>query len=95
MVIRRVGPLSAAKIAGMLYALIGLVIGAFISLIGIAGSLGSNELEGAALGAVFGAGAIVIAPILYGCLGFVTTLIMAALYNLLAGAVGGIEIDVQ
>jgi hypothetical protein len=32
---------------------------------------------------------------MYGCLGFVTTLIMAWLYNVLAGIMGGVEIDVQ
>ena len=33
------------------------------------------------------------ADVLYGGLGFVFTLISAALYNLLAGVVGGVEID--
>jgi hypothetical protein len=87
--------LSCAKIAGLLYALIGLVVGAVVSLIGIVGGLASNDIAGAAFPAIFGAGAIIILPIFYGCLGFVGTLIMAALYNLLAGAVGGIEVDVQ
>jgi hypothetical protein len=28
-------------------------------------------------------------------MGFITTRVMAALYNLMAGAVGGVEIDVE
>jgi hypothetical protein len=34
-------------------------------------------------------------PILYGGMGFVMTLIGAWLYNILAGFVGGIEMDLQ
>ena len=42
-----------------------------------------------------GVGAIVFFPILYGCMGFVATLIGAWLYNVVAGLVGGIEMDLQ
>jgi hypothetical protein len=95
MVIRRVSPLSVAKIAGTLYAIIGLLMGAMFSLIAMAGGMASDSGGGAAFGAVFGIGAIVFFPILYGGLGFAMTLIMAALYNFLAGMVGGVEIEVQ
>ncbi|MEK6374241.1 MAG: hypothetical protein AABO58_16260 [Acidobacteriota bacterium] len=44
---------------------------------------------------LFGAAAVVALPIFYGILGFIMTLIMAALYNLVAGWVGGVELDVQ
>ena len=40
-----------------------------------------------------GAGAIVILPIFYGVFGFIGTLIMAALFNLVVGITGGIEVD--
>jgi len=40
-----------------------------------------------------GAGAIVIMPIFYGVLGFIGTLIMASLFNLVVGITGGIEVD--
>ena len=46
-------------------------------------------------GAIFGVGAIVILPIFYACIGFVITLIMAVIYNALASAVGGIEVDIS
>jgi hypothetical protein len=42
-----------------------------------------------------GVGAIIVLPIFYGGLGFVGTLIAAWLYNVIAGVVGGIELDVQ
>src|SRR5262245_54779044 len=97
MVIRRVGPLSCAKIAGLLYAIIGFILGALISLFstvgGLLGGMAANESGGAAFGALFGIGAIVMLPIIYGCMGFVMTLVAAWIYNLLAGAVGGIQIE--
>jgi len=97
MVINRVGPLSVAKLAGMLYAILGLIFGAIISLIALAGGMAANPDEpgAATVGAIFGAGAVIVLPILYGCLGFVMTLLMAALYNMIARIVGGVQIDVS
>ena len=97
MVINRVGPLSVAKLAGMLYAILGLIFGAIISLIALAGGMAANSDEpGAAIGgAIFGAGAVIVLPILYGGLGFVMTLLMAGLYNVTARIVGGVRIDVS
>jgi hypothetical protein len=40
-------------------------------------------------------GAIILAPIFYGCIGFVMTLIMAALFNVAAGIVGGVEVEAR
>jgi hypothetical protein len=95
MVIRRVGPLSCAKIMGTLNAVIGLIFGAIISLIAIAGGFAANQDGAGMIGAMIGTGSIIILPIVYGCMGFITTLIAAALYNVLAGAVGGVEVDLQ
>ena len=94
MVIKRVEPLSCAKIAGILYAALGAIIGVLVALFSLSGALASDSF-GAGLGAVVGVGAIVIAPLFYGCLGFVFALIAAALYNVAAGFVGGVELDVQ
>jgi hypothetical protein len=98
MVITRVGPLSVAKIAGILYAILGLLVGALFSLIGlagVAGGLASDERDTALFGALFGVGAIIALPIFYGVLGFVMTLLMAALFNVAARLAGGLEVDVQ
>jgi hypothetical protein len=96
MIINRVGPLSVAKIAGTLYAILGLIFGAIISLLAMAGALAVNSEEAgaAAFGAIFGVGAVVLLPILYGGFGFVMTLLMAALFNMTARLVGGVQIDV-
>lgn len=95
MVIKRVGPLSFAKISGTLYAIIGLIIGACVSLVAMLGGFAGQTTESGMFGAVMGVAAIIVAPIFYGLLGFFTSLIGAALYNVIAGMVGGVEIDVQ
>ena len=97
MIIRRVSPMSVAKIAGLLYAIVGLAIGGIFSLIAMA-------WRGAALGdaggsslfpALFGIGSVILFPLFYGCIGFVMTAISAWLYNFVAGIVGGVQLDVQ
>lgn len=93
MVIRRIGPLSAGKVAGVLYAGFGLIVGAIVSLVAMAGGFASEETGGAAFGAVFGVGAIILLPILYGCMGFLAALLGAWLYNLAASLAGGVEIE--
>ena len=95
MVITRVAPLSLAKIAAVLYGLMGFVFGAVVSLAGLAGAFAASDQSGAFLGALFGVGAIIILPIFYGCLGFVMSLVTAWLYNIVSGMVGGVEIDVK
>jgi hypothetical protein len=94
MIVRRVGPLSFAKLCGVLYAIMGLIFGAFISLFSLMGSAFAPK-ESGGIGMLFGVAAIVALPIFYGALGFITSLIGAALYNLVASWVGGVEIDVQ
>ncbi len=99
--IKRIGPGSAFKVGLVTYAILGLVIGAcfaFISM--IAGSLGglagSEASAGAkALGMGFGLGAIIIMPIMYGILGGIGAAIGAFVYNLAAGWIGGLEIDIS
>ena len=97
MVIRRVDPLSAGKIAGLLYAMIGLLFGAVFSVIGMAGATFASEAGDGApfLGALFGVGAIIVLPIFYGVLGFIAGVIGAALYNLFAAMVGGVVIQTE
>ena len=94
MVIKRVVPLSAAKITATLYAIIGLVIGACFSLVSVVTTV-ANPTGNSMPSAIFGVASIVIFPILYGVLGFLGTLLSAWLYNVLAGALGGVEIEVQ
>jgi hypothetical protein len=95
MIIKRIGPVSCAKISATLYAVIGLFIGAGISLIALAGGFATQTSQAAGIGALMGVAAIVVCPIVYGTLGFLGALVMAALYNVLAGIMGGVVLDVQ
>ena len=95
MIIRRIGPLSFARLSGMLYAIVGLVLGGIFSLVALAGGFASDTAGAAGVGAIIGVAAVVVFPILYGLLGFVMTLIAAWLYNVAAGVVGGVEVDIQ
>lgn len=93
--ITRIQPVSIAKVAATLYAMLGLLIGGVVSMIALAAG-GASGIEGVPmLGAAMGVAAIIVFPVLYGALGFLVMLLVAALYNLAAGLVGGIEIDVQ
>lgn len=106
MVIRRVNALSCAKVGAALYAGLGLLIGACFSLFflvlggmfgmpdGVAAT-GAGGVGASSFSMLFGAGAIVMLPIFYGVIGAIGGLVTALLYNLVAGVVGGIEIDVE
>jgi hypothetical protein len=100
MTITRVGVLSCAKIGGILYVVIGLVFGAVFSLMAMAGGFAAAAASDSGVGAggfaaLFGVGAIILFPIFYGVCGFIGTMIMAGLFNLAAGMVGGIEVDAR
>lgn len=95
--LRRIAPLPIAKIFGILYALVGLIFVPFFAIAGIAGLFaGTGDGNAGAAGVVIGMIAMaVIFPIMYGVMGFFGGIIVAALYNLIARWVGGIEFDVE
>jgi hypothetical protein len=95
MVIKRIAPLSCGKVAGVLYGVMGLFVGVLVSVATTIGGLVGNDAFGAMAGGLVGIGAIVLLPIFYGGLGFLVAVIASWLYNLAAGLIGGIEIDVQ
>ena len=99
MIIRKVGILSLAKLLGGLYAALGLIFGAIFSLLALAGaaigSVNEGEPGAAVIGALMGAGAVIVLPIFYGLMGFVGGLIVAFIYNLLASILGGIELEID
>ena len=94
--VKRVGVLSFGKILGISYAVMGLFIGGIFALLSLVGAgmtaAGTGEAD-AMWGAMFGVGAVIFLPLFYGVLGFIFGLLGALLYNLLAGLVGGIEVE--
>lgn len=90
----RVGVLSLGKIFGATYAIMGLIFGAIMTLISLLmGSMAGKE--GAFAGMALGVGAVIIFPIFYGIIGLVGGIITALIYNVVAGFIGGLEIEVE
>lgn len=82
--------MSCAKVGGTLYALLGLVMGVGFTLISMVG-FGAMGDAASMFGPIFGIGAIILLPIVYGIMGFIFMGIAAALYNVAAKFAGGIE----
>ena len=107
--VRRVGPGSAFKIGLVLYGILGLLLGivmACVSMVaGSLGSLGHPTVPGSgetgvswdarSFGLGMGFGAILFFPLVYGLFGGVFAAVGAAIYNLVAGWVGGLEVDIS
>ncbi len=100
--IRRLGVLSVAKIYATVLLVVSLLISIPYGLIIIIYSLVGGSAVGGNAGFAVGGGGIVIGllimiglPVMYSILGFVGGAIGALLYNLFAGIVGGIEIEVE
>lgn len=101
MTIKRVDPISCARIVGALYAVLGLLLGAMLSVFAIVvavlpdtqGALSANPMA-ALVGPVMAAAAIVVCPIVYGAMGCVFSLIAAWSYNFAASKIGGVRIEV-
>ncbi|ODS52887.1 MAG: hypothetical protein ABS36_15625 [Acidobacteria bacterium SCN 69-37] len=95
MVIKRIGPMSAAKIAGVIYAVFGLLFGALVSLFAVGGAMFMPEAQRGPFGVLFGIAAIVLLPLCYGVLGFVSAFVATLIFNAAANAVGGVELEVE
>ena len=95
--IRRIDVLSSAKVYSALMTVVGLIAGAFVSLFAILGAsmaAGMGDEPGAGLlGVIFGIGAIIVLPIVYGVMGFIVGAIQAFVYNVVASRIGGIQIE--
>jgi hypothetical protein len=100
--IKKLGILSVAKIQSAIMLVVSLLISIPYGLIVILYALAGGSALGGNAGLAVGGGGVVIGllimiglPIMYGVLGFVGGCIAALLYNLFAGWVGGIEIEVE
>lgn len=101
--VKRVGVLSFAKMLGVVWACLGLIIGIIYGLIfmvfGAAIMASGGGGDGAAVGGVstvvVGLLFIVGLPIFYGVFGFIGGAISAVVYNVAAGFVGGVELELE
>ena len=97
--LKRIAPLQLGIVAGVFYALFSLILVPIFLLMAIASALaphteGSTATQsgiGVGLGLVFA----VLAPILYGVMGFIFGALAGLVYNLVAKWTGGIEFEVE
>ncbi len=84
--IRRFGVGQTAKVFGILYAIMGLIFVPIFAL--VAAFAPQKEAVG------FGFGFAIALPVMYGVMGFISAAIGCAIYNAVAGWVGGIEVEI-
>jgi hypothetical protein len=92
--LKRIGPGSAFKLGAIIYAILGFIIGIPFAFIGmLAGSFLATRapIPGVGLGFF----SIILFPICYGIIGGVFGALTAVIYNLAAGWIGGLEVDVS
>jgi hypothetical protein len=98
MVIRQIGVGSLARILAALYAFWGFIFGAILALAAMVGSgigAGTDSAMPVWFGGIFGVGAIIILPILYGIFGALGGALTAVMYNVVAGMVGGLVVETE
>lgn len=99
--VKRVGVFSCAKMYSITLAAVGLLIGIIYGLIfmvlGGAMLAGGGRDSGMAGGSSFVIGLVMMIaiPIFYGVLGFIGGLIGGLVYNIAAGVVGGLELELE
>jgi hypothetical protein len=94
-VVKRISPGSAFKVGLVAYGLLGLVAGVFFSLFALLG-MAVPGAGGARLGGmIFGVFAVIFFPLVYGLFGAVLAALGAVVYNLAAGWVGGLSIELN
>ena len=92
--LRRVGVLKAAIMGGLGYAILSLVFVPFFLFFAMLGPAvgGMGPMEGEwMLGPAFA----LLLPLIYGFFGFIGTALAAAVYNLIAMMVGGLDIELE
>ncbi len=93
--VKRIAPGSAFKVGAVSYAIMGLLFGIIFALVSMVGGALVPASEAGVFRMFFGVGAIVFLPICYGVIGGIFAAIGAVIYNLVAGWVGGLEVDIS
>lgn len=96
--LKKIEPVQLAKMLAVIYGLGSLVLVPFFLLFSLFASMAPRT--GPGVGPMpmmmgMGIGFMIIAPILYATMGFITGLIGAFIYNVVAKWIGGIEVEVE
>lgn len=92
-VLKKIDALSLARVITVIYAIIGLFMGLFYYAMGQV--LPSEELMLSAAPYIYSAWMILIMPVAYAIMGFIGSLIIAGLYNVVAKKTGGVKLDLK
>src|SRR5512142_2857103 len=93
--IKSVGVLSVATVSGMCYGAMGLLLVPIFRLFAAIGFMAPKQPGMPGFAPAFGIAFAVCAPVLYGAMGFVIGALGAFIYNLIAGWIGGVEIELE
>lgn len=98
MKIRRVNAIGLANIMGLIYVVFGFIAGLVFAIATLMGetivNLNTNMMNNMIImPAGVGAAIIILAPIMYGIAGWISGLIIGALYNLVSSWIGGLEVQ--
>ena len=100
--LRHLSVVQFALVIAVLYALIGILIGLAwwlvlspLMMAGMKSGMGGTTPGGFAMMSGLGVFAVIFFPIMYGIIGFIAGTIYAALYNVVAGWTGGIEMRLE
>jgi hypothetical protein len=95
--LRRIAPLQAGKLLAAFYGLLSLLFVPFMLFFMTMGSIAARQQGGTtpALPLMFGMGLgfMIFIPVIYAAMGFVFGVLSAWLYNVLAGWMGGLELE--
>ena len=91
--LKSVAPLSAGKVLALVYFAFGLLfIPFFLLMVAMSANLPAAQRG---IFAVVGTGFAIFIPLCYAAMGFLGGVIGAAIYNLVAKMIGGIEVEVE
>lgn len=96
--LKKIEPVQLAKMLAVIYGLGSLVFVPFFLLFSFIASMAPHMGQGPATMPMMlgmGIGFMIFAPLLYAFIGFITGLIGALIYNLVAQWIGGIEVEVE
>jgi hypothetical protein len=94
-ILKKVGVLSVAKVYAVIMAIFGLFMGIVTAVVGKY-AVGLEEItQTQGLNVGLGAWSILVMPIFYGLMGFVSGAVAAWLYNVVAKKVGGVEVELS
>jgi len=92
--LRSVNPLQFGLVLGLIYALLGFIFALLYALFGAAFLSAMHAGYPGAM-PMMGIGLVIAAPIFYFVAGFLVGLVTGALFNLVAGWIGGLEVTFE